>query len=420
MKLIVRIMVPYLLLSMIVFVIGGVISYEVMKREIDLEQRRFLKERLDHAIRLTAKKQPDRPYVRNKLKVIPLKGNVRETPITYSDTLMMHTDLQRMEPHIKLDVVKRIEGRYYHISMYDLIIEADDVEEAVREAMVIMYALLFVLVLVISWISSKWLLKPFHTTLYKIKQFNLKDTTPSSFPATNTEEFRKLNTFLEEMTRKVRRDYQSLKEFTENASHEMQTPLSIANGKLELLLASERLNNDEVALVVSAQESIRRISKLSKSLSLLTKIENQEFDDIQEVNLTEEVQKLLYDFNELIDLKGIHLFPEIAGKVTVNIDPVLAAILVTNLLQNAIRHNVEYGNIWLKLTPEKLVISNTGRHLSASPEKLFNRFSKDNQSKESLGLGLAIVKKICDASGFGITYHYNEGLHAVVLDLKKS
>lgn len=413
-------MILYLLLSLMVFAIGGVISYQVMKREIDFEQQRFLKARLDHAEKIIAYKKPTEPFVRDKLKITPLRKDVQETSIVYSDTVLMHAELERLEPHIKLDVIKNIAGRPYHITMYDLIIEADDIEEAMREVMFKMYIILFIMVLIISWIASNWLLKPFNLTLNKIKTFNLKDTKPLHFPATKTEEFHKLNEFLGDMTKKVRLDYKSLKEFTENASHEMQTPLSIASGKLDLLLESDNLKEDQVSLVVSAQESIKRISKMGKALALLTKIENSEFTDIQQVNLSENINKLLYDFKELIALKGIKLHQEIEDNVMINIDPVLAAILITNLLQNAVRHNFSNGVIWIILDQNQLVIKNTGDKLKTLPQKLFNRFRKDNQSKESLGLGLSIVKKICDANGFGITYVYENELHVISLKFNES
>ena len=97
-----------------------------------------------------------------------------------------------------------------------------------------------------------------------------------------------------DMMKGARKDYLALKEFSENASHEIQTPLSIAQGKLELLMEStDDLTEDQMELISSALYALKRLSKLGNSLSLLTKIENQEFSDFDEVNMTKLISRFL-------------------------------------------------------------------------------------------------------------------------------
>ncbi|GAA0890748.1 HAMP domain-containing sensor histidine kinase [Fulvivirga kasyanovii] len=413
MKLIFKITLLYLLISLVVFLIGGIITHQIIMREVIYEEQRFLRERLDFAIRMIERRKLHKPFERDKIKIIPLGTRGEETEIAFSDTVVMHSTLQRMEPHNKLDVVKKVGQQYYKITLYDLIVEEDDIAEGVNEALVKVYLLLLVVVLILSWVASAFLLKPFNITLDHIKNFSLRKNNPIKYKKSNTKEFDKLNKFVEEMTEKIQTDYQSLKEFTENASHEMQTPLSIANGKLELLMESDNLTDEQVALIVSAQGSVQRLSRMGKALSLLTKIENKEFESTEEINLSELLLKLLFDFKELADLKSIKIESEIQEHVKVNMDSTLAAIMVTNLLQNAIRHNYEEGRIHVVLTHTRLSISNTGGALKSDPGSLFERFKKDNQSKESVGLGLSIVKKICEVSSFDISYQYQEPDHTI-------
>ncbi|ELR70062.1 twp-component sensor histidine kinase [Fulvivirga imtechensis AK7] len=415
MKLIFKITLLYLLITLVVFLLGGMITHQVIMREVVFEEQRFLTERLTSAIRMIEHRKLDRPFERDKIRIIPLDGQVEETPITFSDTVVMHATLQRMEPHNKLDVIKKVGDRYYSISLYDLIIEEDDISDGVNESLLKMYLLLSVVVLVLGWIASLFILKPFNATLEQIRNFSLKKNDRIVYQKSNTREFDKLNKFVEEMTDKVRSDYQSLKEFTENASHEMQTPLSITNGKLELLLESDNLSNEQVSLIISAQESIQRLSKLGKALSLLTKIENKEFESVEKVDMSELLSKLLADFKELTDLKSIKVETEIQDQVCVRMDSTLAAIMITNLIQNAIRHNNEQGMISITMTDKKLTIRNTGEALKSDPKVLFERFKKDNQSKESIGLGLAIVKKICEVSSFNISYEYQKKMHCITV-----
>jgi len=225
-----------------------------------------------------------------------------------------------------------------------------------------------------------------------------------------------MNEFIENMTEKVNRDYRSLKEFSENASHEIQTPLSIAKGKLELLLQSNDLDEKNMAMIESAYKSIDHISKLGSSLTLLSKIENMEFSEGQRCILSEMLKKSLEDFEELYEMKGIKVDLNMQDDVVVQNNPDLLKILINNLLTNALRHNFEGGQIKIKLNHSKLLIANTGEKLQISPEQLFERFKKDRQTEGSLGLGLAIVKKICDISGYAIHYDFQDGWHHITVN----
>ncbi|UII20142.1 type IX secretion system histidine kinase PorY [Fulvivirga ligni] len=413
MRLIYKITLLYLFISLLVFLLGSAITYQVIKREIDFEQQRFLKDRLTWAERFIVRKNLKKTFSHDKITIIPLEGEVKESEIAFSDTIVMHSTLQRLEPHIKLDVIRKVGDGFYKISIYDLIVEEDDIADGVQESLIKVFLLLTVVVLVLSAVASYYIFKPFNLTLQKIKGFNIKGNKPIAYEKSGTKEFDNLNMFLSEMTDKSRKDYQALKEFSENASHEMQTPLAIANGKLELLMESENLTDEQVVLVYSAQSSIQRLSKLSSALSLLTKIENKEFENIEEVDLSDLLNQLLFDFKELMELKSIESSAMIDEGVKISIDPVLAAILVNNLFQNAIRHNYENGYLKIKLTNRKLTIVNTGEPLLSPPEAMFERFRKNNQSRESIGLGLAIVHKICEVNQLGLLYEFKDGEHIV-------
>jgi len=407
-------MLIYLLMTLVVFMIGGVITYQVINREVDLEQQRFLRERLTSLISMIERREPENPVERDKMSIIPLDQLREETEIVFSDTIVMHATLNRPEPHVRLDVIKNINNRSYKISMYDLIIEEDDIAEGVEESLIKIYLILILAVLIISGFTSYWLLKPFNSTLEKIKKFSLKGQSKLELDSSTTKEFKRLNEFLKEMTFKLQTDYRALKEFTENAAHEMKTPLAIASGKLEILVNSEGLTDEQSALVSSAQNSLQRLSRLNKSLSLLTKIDNKEFEEIREINLSEKLEQQLEDFNELIELKSIKLKKEIVPDVMVMMDESLCDIILTNLIQNSIKHNNEHGKIIVELSKKQLTISNTGKPLSIeNPKQLFDRFRKDNQNHESLGLGLSIVKKICEVSNLRISYHFNKELHTL-------
>jgi signal transduction histidine kinase len=89
------------------------------------------------------------------------------------------------------------------------------------------------------------------------------------------------------------------------------------------------------------------------------------------------------------------------------------------MFQNAIRHNVAKGTIFVKLTANYLRVKNTGKPLQTSASELFERFKKDNQSGETIGLGLAIMKKICDISNFEINYKAEDNTHTLDVRFSK-
>lgn len=416
MNLIVRITILFVLVSTVVFIIGGSISYRVMMREVEYEQRRFLQERLERMEKVVEEREPVDTIQWNKLMVIPLT-NFQPEKRVYSDTMVMHSQLDRMESHLRLDAIKNVNERSYLISLYDVIIEEDDIREGIIESLVTMYLILLAAVLIIGFGAAYYILRPFNLTLAQIQKFSLHDPNQKIvFPKSKVAEFKRLNKFLTEMTHKVQSDYQSLKEFSENASHEFQTPIAIVQSKLEVLLNDENLSEDQIDQISYVQNAIRRLSNLSNSLAMLTKIDNEEFGNVAEVNISDVLVNLLEEFKELFELKRIERQTEIEEGLAIQADKVLIELLLTNLINNAIRHNWEEGRIIVSLQKKGLTISNTGPQLSIDPEDLFRRFKKSNQSSQSLGLGLAIVKRICRVYKYEIRYSYSNDLHTIQID----
>ena len=414
MNLIVRITIVFVIVSLMVFLIGGYISYTILTEEVTLEQQRFLIERLERVERVIENQEPTDTIRWGKLIVIPL-DDLREEQRRFSDTLVMHSQLDRMEPHLRLDVIKNFNDRSYEISLYDIVIEPDDIKEGVQESLTAMYLILLGAVLVIGFISSYVILRPFNGTLSLIKNFSL--TEPSSsvrFPRSRIKEFDKLNGFLNDMTSKVRTDYQALKEFSENASHEMQTPIAIIQAKLEILLEGGDLNENQINQLVTAQNTLKRLSSLGSSLSLITKIENKEFSEEEEVDVHETLSRMLEEFKELFELKSLEVTTTYETKdLVIRVNKVLFELLLTNIINNAIRHNLKNGKVIVTINERELVIANSGAELEMPPNELFRRFKKSNQSSQSIGLGLAIVKEICELYDYHISYSYQNKLHTV-------
>ncbi len=415
MKLISRFILIYLVVTVIVLGIGGYLSYFIIKDEVDKELKfRFL-DRVDRVTYLLEQGESFGGQISDQddgdLIVSQLPNQV-EPSVEVRDTMVWNEHLHQREPNLKMVAYRTVNGNSYRISTYDTLVESDDITEAITKILLWILGMQVIGAIGVGFIVSNRLFKPFRDTLERIKEFNLQDKEPIRAEKTKVKEFDDLNRFVEEMTSKAVSDYINLKEFAENASHELQTPLSIAKGKLELLTETD-LTAEQYKYVEASQRSIKKLSRLSESLALLTKIENHEFTSTEEVNLTKIIKDSTQSFDEFIKLHGLHVETDLEEDVIVQIHPVLADILWTNLFQNAIKHNIENGKIKITLDHGHLKITNTGKPLDKDPEELFERFKKADHSTNSIGLGLSIIKRIADQNDYTISYRNEDGWHAI-------
>ena len=410
----------YLLVALLVFGVGGVVTYKMVKKEVEKETDYYLWGTYRQLVDAIRDGKPPRAFNNDKVQICELEDRAwTDTLAIFSDTLGNHFTLDRLEPHRKLTKIKNIDGTWYQFSLIDALIEPDDMYEGVIDILSQLFLFLSVTLIAFSFFFARLLLRPFKEMLKRIGQFNLKNQDTIQLPRSTTKEFKELRSFVENMTGKARRDYLSLKEFNENASHEMQTPIAVAKGKLELLLQDEQLSDRQAALIQAAHQSISKLSRIGSSLSLLNKIENREFAVVDKIDLAEVVRNCITHFDELAQLKGLEIEHEIKGPVSLPIDTNLADILLSNLLKNAIQHNELGGWIKVELNDKRLLFRNSGKPPKLSTRKLFGRFSKGDYHGGSVGLGLSIVKKICDVSRWQVQYEFQEGVHELSILFSK-
>ena len=279
---------------------------------------------------------------------------------------------------------------------------------------------LFLLVLVVLLISNIivnrinfriW--KPFYNNLNLLKKFSAADEDDLKLISSDIDEFKDLNSSLSELTNRIRKDYRELKEFSENASHELQTPLSIIKIKIESLMQDENLEETQLGKIQSVYKMINRLSRLNKSLTLLSKIGSIEYEKKEDIPLKAFILKKAEEFKEIAAEKNISVAAEFEQDKKIKINSDLLEILFSNLFSNAVKYNVENGSINIKLTGNKLIFRNTGYPLIKTPEKMFERFEKGEQSSESSGLGLTIVRQICSINNYEIEYEIENAFHII-------
>jgi len=249
--------------------------------------------------------------------------------------------------------------------------------------------------------------------LQTLEEFDIDEPKKVAFEESPFSLFNELNEYLIELIDRIRTNYQANKQFTQNASHELQTPLAIIKGHVELLLQSPRVGEKEIHSLGLVLQNTNRLSKLNKALILLSKIEHQRFVDTEKVNFAQVTDEMLENFHDLIQIQEIEIRKNYAQPFETDMSLTLAEILVANLLQNAIRHNVPEGFIEIEMDRNHFSVRNTGAALKGSPDLLFKRFKRKSTVEESLGLGLSIVKKICEQSGLTVSYQYEDRVHTL-------
>lgn len=311
---------------------------------------------------------------------------------------------------------------YYAEDMKDVIeavqrgepVPSIDMEEDIMHGIMIQFVIIagimvIAIVLMLGFISKR-LWRPFDRTLQSIETFSLEDGRIPALPDSGIEEFSRLNTVLDKLMTGSMDSYRSRKEFTENASHELQTPLAVLQSKLDLLLQQPQLTVEQAAIIQDLYQMSGRLSRLNRNLLLLAKVENGQFDrnDMDVV----EVMDCLQPYFE--NLAG-NLTMERDCRVktlTLKANRTLFESLVSNLVVNAVRHNRPGGTVTIFLDKYRLTVSNTSDEAALNPDRIFDRFYRPSEKTAGNGLGLAIAKAICDWHRWLIDYTYRDGIHS--------
>ena len=309
-------------------------------------------------------------------------------------------------------------GKPYHVTTY---VSSKEVSHLVIKVFITEAVILILLLFAIVFLnrkSSGLLWKPFFGSMKEIKGYDIILNKSMNLPVqTGTTEFDELNKVLANLINSVNTAYYSQKQFVENASHEMQTPLAIIRSKLELLINQSDLTEKAAFLLGDITEANDRLSQMNRTLLLLAKIENAQFPASEQINIAPVLHQLLNNFRQHYEN-----FPEltanIENEVNVKADRSLVEILISNLLNNAILHNKPEGKIIIVLQSSFFLIENTGLALEVSPGELFERFKKGSHQTKTTGLGLALVKQICLLYQYKINYEYKDGWHRVKVIFK--
>jgi signal transduction histidine kinase len=332
----------------------------------------------------------------------------------YNDTIAYDRDAEGFVPCRHLAVRDHDQqGRGYVIHIYKPLSETRKLIVEILVITAVVFVLLLLVLVVVNYFVARRAWIPFYRTLRTLNDYDINKDIPLVLTPSRIHEFTRLNQALERMSKKIRRDFMNLKEFNENAAHELQTPLAVIRTKLDLLIQDGSLSEEQLELIGSVYDSVTRMSKLNQGLLLISKIDNNQFSQDGDVRFSALFDLALQHMAEFIDHRRLTVTSTYREEKPVMMDMALAEILVNNLLSNAIRYNIDGGTISITVHGRCLEITNTGVPLHTDPESLFERFRKDGRWSDSVGLGLAIVKKIAEHYGMTASYRCAGNLHTL-------
>lgn len=297
-------------------------------------------------------------------------------------------------------------------------VPALDLEEDILHGIMIQFALIVTvlgvaIVLTMCFISGR-LWQPFDKTLEAIEHFKLENGVCPQLAESDTKEFVRLNIALQRLMTDSLHSYRLQKEFTENASHELQTPLAVFQSKLDLLLQQPELTERQAAIIQDLYQMNSRLSRLNRNLLLLAKMENNQFSRTESVDVITVIKDLQPYLESLSG--GLILKQNFStASLPIKANRSLLESMVNNLVVNAVRHNKTSGEITVSLSDNRLMVSNTSDDAALDADQIFNRFYRPSEKTTGNGLGLSIVKAVCDYHGRKILYAYADGKHQFVV-----
>jgi two-component system sensor histidine kinase ArlS len=320
------------------------------------------------------------------------------------------------EPYRVLITPVTIDHKTYLYTARINLIESDDIAKNIALLFALIVGLLLVGFFILTTQLSKKLWKPFYSTLRQIEQFEVDKTTVPVLNKTNIEEFHRLHIAINNLVERNSKIYKSQQEFIENAAHEMQTPLSVFQSKIDLIIQNPDITLDQSEAFTQLYAAASRLNKLNKNLLLLSKIENNNYDETESISVENIITDQLDFFIEQATEKQITIETKYSDTIHPEANSFLVETLISNLLLNAIKHNHNEGKINIYIEESRLIVSNTGINQSLSSEKLFQRFSKANPSTNGTGLGLAIIKRISDLYHWKIQYNHSDNFHVFIIN----
>lgn len=250
-------------------------------------------------------------------------------------------------------------------------------------------------------------LKEFSETVEKVQAQNLADYT---IEENRIAELDRLRTSYNKMLLRLSESFETQRQFTGNAAHELRTPLALIQAQLDLYHTTEHPDSTTVAgeTIQMVTEQNERLSKLVRTLLDMSELQTVSRND--RIELHSLIEEVLTDLEPLAQEKKVELIQRSQGagakadeELFLTGSDILIYRMLYNLVENAIKYNRENGSVTVSAIRKKnevvLTVSDTGNGIDeAFREQIFEPFFRVDKSRSrelgGVGLGLAMVREV--------------------------
>jgi two-component system OmpR family sensor kinase len=275
--------------------------------------------------------------------------------------------------------------------------------------------------IVISYFVAGKILKPIGTMKNLARNISEKNLDQRIPVEEGRDEFNELARTINKMLDRLQFSFVRQRVFLFDTSHELKTPLTTMRLAIDEICSSEGMEDFQPSSkenLLRLNEKVLRMERLAKDLLNLSALEVLHSIDPRPVHLTEMLSSLIEDYRFLAEGRNIHTEIDIASQLDILGDEEKIKRAFSNILDNAIKYNVDGGRI--KLTAKhsdvelSVTITNTGAGVAeAEIPKVFDQFYRGEKSRSTKhggsGLGLAIVKRIVDLHGGKVNFESRQG-----------
>ena len=331
----------------------------------------------------------------------------------YSDEEIFIPERDDEEPaRVLRKVFHDRDGRWYELTVMTPTIEKEDLREAILGWIVSLYLFLLGMILLVTVVVLYRTMRPLYALLRWLDGYTVGAQNPPLAVETSVTEFRRLNDAARRYAERAEETFERQKQFIGNASHEMQTPLAVCRNRLEMLVDdAPTLTEEQLGEIAKVQRTLDYLVRLNRSLLLLSKIENGQFPETEQVDFNAQVRRMAEDMEEIYAGREMRFELHEQGHLFVRMNPSLAASLVSNLLKNAYVHGDRGGTVSVTVAPHELRVCNSGGGGALDAEHIFERFYQGTKKEGSTGLGLSIVDAVCRLYGLRVGYSYINRCH---------
>jgi len=277
----------------------------------------------------------------------------------------------------------------------------DDINNSISSLKSISYLIilaLLILILTLSYNFSGLITKPFKKLLVSINKIT-DGNVDEKIDIKGNNEIEEIGTAFNHMTEKLQQVDESRRQFVANVSHELKTPLSSVKVLAESLLmqpdAPKELYKEFFEDI--SKEIERETTIINDLLTMVTLDKNENELNISETNINLLIESILKRLKPLADIKGVEMVFESYREVIAEVDKTKISLALTNLIENGIKYNKEYGTIKVTLNSDyqnaQIFVIDTGIGIpKESINKVFQRFYRvdKTRSRETGGTGLGL------------------------------